>query len=43
MTFGTLQRAQALGDAEALRTGGRRLLTLELEGDPAAALANLLS
>lgn len=43
ITFGTLQRAQALGDGEALRNGGRRLLTLELGADPAAALANLLS
>lgn len=43
MTFGTLQRAQALGDGEALRNGGRRLLTLELGSDPAAALARLLS
>lgn len=43
MTFGTLQRAQALGDGEALRNGGRRLLTLELGADPAAALASLLS
>lgn len=42
MTFGTLQRAQALGDAEALRAEERRLLTLELGADPAAALANLL-
>lgn len=41
MTFGTLQRAQALGDGEALRNSGRRLLTLELGADPAAALANL--
>ncbi len=43
MTFGTLQRAQALGDGEALRNGGRRLLTLELGSDPAVALSNLLS
>ncbi len=43
MTFGTLQRAQALGDAEALRNGERRVLTLELGADPAAALASLLS
>ena len=43
ITFGTLQRAQALGDGEALRNGGRRLLTLELGADPAAALASLLS
>ncbi|MCY4519702.1 MAG: hypothetical protein OXC13_02870 [Caldilineaceae bacterium] len=43
MTFGTLQRAQALGDAEALRNGDRRLLTLELGENPVAALASLLS
>ena len=43
MTFGTLQRAQALGDGEALRNGGRRVLTLELGADPAAALADLPS
>ena len=43
MTFGTLQRAQALGDAEALRNGERRLLTLELGEDPVTALASLLS
>lgn len=41
MTFGTLQRAQALGDGEALRNGGCRVLTLELGADPAAALADL--
>ena len=43
MTFGTLQRAQALGDAEALRNGERRLLTLELGENPVTALVSLLS
>jgi glucose-6-phosphate isomerase len=41
LTFGVLHRAQALGDAEALRRRGRRVLTLELGADPAAELARL--
>ena len=43
MTFGTLQRAQALGDAEALRTAGRRVLTMDLGTDPISKLEILLS
>ena len=37
--FGALQRAQALGDLEALRRRGRRALACPLKGAPAEALA----
>ncbi len=40
-TLGQLRRAQALGDIEALREVGRRVLHLHLEGDAAAALVGL--
>jgi hypothetical protein len=39
--FETLQRAQALGDLEALRRRGRRVLACPLRGDPVEALARL--
>lgn len=42
LSFGTLQRAQALGDAEALRNRERRLLCLNLGDDPVAALQALV-
>ncbi len=38
MSFGVLIAAQALGDAEALREAGRRVLRLDLGRDPAAAI-----
>lgn len=41
-TFGTLFRAQALGDFEALRRRGRPLLRLELHGDPVHGLKRVL-
>ncbi len=41
MSFGVLIAAQALGDAEALRESGRRVLRLDLGSDPAAALEAL--
>jgi transaldolase/glucose-6-phosphate isomerase len=40
-TFGTLIRAQAQGDREALRQRGRRVLRVELGGDVGGGLANL--
>jgi transaldolase/glucose-6-phosphate isomerase len=40
-SFGALVRAQATGDADALRRRGRRLLRLSLGADPAAGLRNL--
>jgi transaldolase/glucose-6-phosphate isomerase len=40
-TFGSVIRAQAAGDAAALRQKGRRLLTVELGGDPVGGLARL--
>ncbi len=43
MTFGTLQRAQALGDAAALEAQGRRMASLDLGSDPIASLEALLS
>jgi transaldolase / glucose-6-phosphate isomerase len=41
-SFGTLIRAQAQGDREALLQRGRRVLRVELGGDVAGGLANLL-
>lgn len=43
MTFGTLQRAQALGDAAALDVQARRIRSLQLGSDPVAALESLLA
>ncbi|HYL04784.1 MAG TPA: hypothetical protein VE075_02025 [Thermoanaerobaculia bacterium] len=40
-SFGTLIRAQAQGDRQALLQRGRRVLRVELGGDAAAGLANL--
>ncbi len=37
-TFGELLRAQAIGDAQALETAGRRLLRIDLGDDPLAGL-----
>ncbi len=40
-TFGVLKRAQALGDVEAMRQRGRRLLHLHLGRDPERAMRQL--
>ena len=40
-TFGTLKRAQAMGDAEALHDAGRRVLTLHMEGTGDAGLRQI--
>jgi transaldolase/glucose-6-phosphate isomerase len=40
-SFGTLIRAQALGDYLALRKKGRRVLRVGLKGDPAAAVGRI--
>jgi transaldolase/glucose-6-phosphate isomerase len=41
-TFGLLRRAQAIGDLEALRTCGRRVLRVHIRGDEAVGLEALL-
>ena len=41
LTFGVLKQAQAMGDRRALEEKGRRVLTLHLGSDPAAALRQL--
>ena len=41
MSFGTLKRAQMLGDRQALIDAGRRVLTVELNGDVAGELRAL--
>lgn len=41
MSFGVLIAAQALGDAQALRDAGRRVLRVNLGSDPAAVLHEL--
>ena len=41
LTFDVLKRAQALGDRQALAAAGRAVLTVEVTGDPAAALGKL--
>ena len=41
LTFDVLKRAQALGDRQALAAAGRAVLTVEVSGDPAAALGKL--
>ncbi len=41
MSFDTLKHAQALGDAQALRRAGRRVLTTEVVGDPTALVIGL--
>ncbi len=40
-TFGVFKRAQALGDLEALRKHGRRILRLHLTGELPKALEHL--
>jgi len=41
LSFGTLQAAQAMGDAAALRRSGRRVLRMQLGQDPLADLERL--
>ncbi len=41
LSFGTLQAAQAMGDAEALRKAGRRVLRMQLGQEPIADLERL--
>lgn len=41
MSFGTLQAAQALGDAQALRAGNRRVLRMQVEHCPVANIKRL--
>ena len=41
ITFGTLKAAQALGDGQALREAGRRVIRFHLAGDPAAGIGRL--
>jgi len=41
--FGALKVAQALGDAQALRQAGRRVLSFEIDGDLVPALQGLLA
>ncbi|GAB4474908.1 MAG: hypothetical protein Kow00124_15390 [Anaerolineae bacterium] len=41
ITFGILKTAQALGDGQALRSRGRRVIRLHLDADVPAALARL--
>ncbi len=43
ISFGVLKVAQALGDAQALCTAGRRVLTFEIAGDLNAELKKLLA
>lgn len=42
MSFGVLKVAQAMGDAQALRDAGRRVISFEVEGDLAAAIQKIL-
>jgi glucose-6-phosphate isomerase len=42
MTFDVLKASQALGDAQALRDAGRRMLVFDLGQDPAAKLRQLV-
>jgi hypothetical protein len=42
MTFDVLKKAQALGDAQALRDAKRRLIRFHLGANPAADLQKLL-
>jgi glucose-6-phosphate isomerase len=41
LSFGVLKVAQAMGDAQALRQAGRRVLSFEIEGDSAAEISKL--
>jgi glucose-6-phosphate isomerase len=43
ISFGVLKVAQALGDAQALRAAGRRVLTFEVAGDLNSALIKLIA
>jgi transaldolase/glucose-6-phosphate isomerase len=43
LSFGVLKLAQALGDAQALRAAGRRVLSFKLAGNPAPALSAVTS
>ena len=40
--FGTLAAAQAIGDYEALKESGRRVVRINLDGDAEAAVLRLL-
>ena len=40
-TFGTLKRAQALGDFQAMQQKGRRILRVHLRGDPGQSIRHL--
>jgi glucose-6-phosphate isomerase len=42
ITFGVLKVAQAMGDAQALREAGRRVISFEIDGDLGAAIQKLL-
>ncbi len=42
LSFGTLQSAQALGDAEALKKGGHSVLRMQLGRDPVSELKRLV-
>ena len=43
LDFGVLKFAQALGDAQALRSAGRRVISFEIETDPFLAMQKLLN
>lgn len=43
LSFGVLKVAQALGDAQALRGVGRRVLSFEIDGDPIRAIQELVT
>lgn len=43
LSFGVLKVAQARGDAEALRSAGRHVITFEIDGDLAGALQELMT
>ena len=43
LSFGTLQAAQAMGDAEALKKEGRRILRMQLGREPGAGLKRLVT
>jgi transaldolase/glucose-6-phosphate isomerase len=43
LSFGVLKVAQALGDAQALRAAGRRVLSFEIGGDAATAISAVAS
>lgn len=43
ISFGVLKAAQALGDAQALRDAGRRVIQFQLDGDVTAALQEIVN